>query len=41
MATSNLEDEIAAVAPYANTDPETGEYTGDVYADDEHVGSGQ
>jgi len=25
-----LRDEIARVAPYANTDDETGEYTGDV-----------
>ena len=25
-------DEIARLAPYANTDPETGEYTGDVEA---------
>lgn len=34
-------DEIARLAPYANTDPETGEYTGDVYADDEHVEAGE
>jgi len=29
--TEALRDEIATVAPYANTD-ETGEYTGDVHA---------
>lgn len=40
MATSNLDDKIAALAPYANTNSD-GEYTGDIYAADEHVGSGE
>jgi len=32
MERNTLRDEIARIAPYANTDAETGEYAGDVDA---------
>ena len=34
MGQTQLEAEIARIAPFTNTDA-TGEYTGDIYADDE------
>ena len=33
---ADLTDEIAKIAPYANTD-EQGNYTGDIYADDDQI----
>ena len=36
MGKRTLSDEIASVAPYANTNS-NGEYTGDIYADDDEV----
>ena len=36
VAMADLADEIARIAPYANTNSD-GEYTGDIYADDEHI----
>jgi len=36
MSVEAMTDDIARLAPYANTNSE-GEYTGDIYADDDEV----